>query len=88
MYRPYLEVRKNREITRVFESNIDNRELKWHRDAKDRYVKVLESSGWSLQLENNLPVDLIEGISYFIEKDEWHRIIKGTGKLVLKIIEY
>lgn len=88
MRRPYRETRNGRSITRVFEGNIDSTELKWHRDASDRYVTVLKSSNWSLQLENSLPINLIEGISYFIEKDEWHRVIKGSGPLVLRITEY
>lgn len=88
MRRPYRETRRGRSITRVFEGNVDSNELKWHRDTSDRYITVLKSSNWSLQLENNLPINLIEGISYFIEKDEWHRVIKGSGPLILRIIEY
>lgn len=88
MSKPYLDARSNKEITRVFEGSVDVGELKWHRDGRHRYVTVLKSSGWSLQLENELPVKLIEGVSYFIQKGEWHRIIKGAGSLVLKIVEY
>jgi len=88
MSRPYLDTRKGREITRIFDGEILEQQLKWHRDASDRYVTVLKSSGWFLQLENDLPVDLVEGVSYFIEKNEWHRVIKGVGPLVLKITEY
>ena len=43
------------------------------------------SLDWKIQLENRLPMDITTPI--FIERGEWHRLIKGTGKLVLKIIK-
>jgi hypothetical protein len=36
-----------------------------------------------IQLDNKLPTSLNESI--FIERHEWHRVIKGTGTLKLKI---
>jgi hypothetical protein len=81
---------KNVEITesyiiREFDENIDPIELKWHRDREDRIVEIVGKTDWKLQLENQLPISINEPIS--IPKGEWHRVIKGTGKLTLKIIK-
>jgi hypothetical protein len=38
---------------------------------------------WKLQLENQLPTSINQPI--FIPRHEWHRAIKGTGNLKLKI---
>lgn len=74
-------------ITREFDQNIDPHELMWHRDLEDRTVTVLEGEGWLFQLENELPVELKQNTSIFIPRMEWHRIIKGTSTLKLKIEE-
>jgi hypothetical protein len=36
-------------------------------------------------LENKLPQDL--NIPVFIERGEWHRLIKGKGELRIKIVK-
>ena len=46
-------------------------------------IEILEDTNWQLQLENCLPTSLKDSI--FIPKHEWHRVIKGTGTLKLKI---
>ncbi len=38
-------------------------------------------------MDNSLPETLEEGREYHIPKMEYHRLIKGTGKLVVKIWE-
>ena len=86
--RPYEEKKDGKIITRKFSSSVQNEELTWHRDAKDRYVTVIEGVGWQIQHENLLPVPMLEGLSYWIERDEWHRLIKGNSSLVLKIEEF
>jgi len=85
---PYKD-KKTTESTKVrtFDNNVDENELKWHRDEKDRRVKILECNGWMLQLDNELPVVMKEGKEYFIPKEVFHRTIKGTGNLVIEIIE-
>jgi quercetin dioxygenase-like cupin family protein len=88
MRRPYTEQSLGREIIRVFCSDAPVDEFVWHRDKHDRYITVAESRGWFLQLENELPTELIEGVSYFVRKNEWHRILKGAGDLKIKIREF
>ena len=38
-------------------------------------------------MDNQVPTEMVSGKSYFIESKSWHRIIKGSGDLVLKITE-
>ena len=70
-------------ILREFSETIDPIELLWHRDDEARTVEIIGKTDWMLQLDNSLPTSLQERI--FIPKHEWHRVIKGTGTLKLKI---
>jgi hypothetical protein len=84
MEKPYRDLEVTDEyIIREFNENIDPIELLWHRDDEDRTVEILGETDWKLQLDNNLPTSLNESI--FIKRHEWHRVIKGTGTLKLKI---
>ena len=42
------------------------------------------TTNWKFQLDNQLPVSLYES-KLFISKGTYHRLIKGTGDLVIKI---
>ena len=55
----------------------------WPRDDVNRTVEIIGKTDWKLQLENKLPTSINSPI--FIPKHEWHRVIKGTGILKLKI---
>ena len=46
--------------------------------------KALEKL-WQLQRDNELPLELKEGIDIFIPKGQIHRVIKGQTDLKLKI---
>ncbi len=72
---------------REFKENVDDSELIWHLDREDRVVIPLKSSGWKLQMDNELPKPLVEGREYFIPKMTYHRVIKGTGDLEIKLIK-
>lgn len=72
-------------VVRTFGEDIDPIELKWHRDDEDRTVVAVVESDWQIQLENKLPVSL--DVPIFIERGEWHRLIKGTGELKVKIVK-
>jgi quercetin dioxygenase-like cupin family protein len=73
---------------RIFDENIDPIELMWHRDLKTRQITILEGIGWSYQQEDSLPKQLNPGDQIVIPALEWHRVIKGTTNLKLKIEEY
>ena len=85
--KPYTQSYDNGLIIRRFDEEVDSNELVWHRDKNTREVTILEGTGWQLQLDNELPVELQKGKSYKIPQMEYHRLIKGTGKLVVKIWE-
>lgn len=73
---------------RVFREHTKDSELVWHRDKKNRTVKVIECNGWKFQEDNKLPIELKEGDTIHIEAFEYHRILKGSGNLVLEITEH
>jgi hypothetical protein len=70
---------------REFTEEVSELELKWHRDLEDRTVSAAEPTDWQLQLEDELPRSLTAPIT--ITAGTWHRVIKGTGNLVVKIIK-
>ena len=82
--KPYKDIEINGNgFLRIFEDDIDPIELMWHRDDEDRLIESIEKTDWQIQFDNKLPT-LIEN-RIFIKRHEWHRVIKGTGKLKLKI---
>ena len=82
--KPYIEeIVSENEIIRKFSDNVDPIELMWHRDNEDRFVEAVSETDWYIQLENELPKKFTEKI--FIPRHEWHRLIKGSGDLVVKI---
>lgn len=76
----------NNVFTRSFNPK-DNEMFIWHRDKKDRIVKIISCNEWKLQIDNELPIILKEGFNYLIQKEVWHRIISGKGLLVIEITE-
>mgnify|MGYP001548723636 FL=1 len=85
--RPYSEKIKGNIKERVFKENTDTSELVWHRDKKDREVKVMESNGWMFQMDNELPIVLKEGDVVNIPKNTYHRILRGQGDFKIRIKE-
>jgi hypothetical protein len=57
----------------------------WHRDREDRIISPLAPTDWKFQMDNELPVPL-EG-EIFIPKGVFHRVIKGTGDLKIKLVK-
>jgi hypothetical protein len=55
----------------------------WHRDDENRTIEIIGETNWKIQLDDQLPTSLNQPI--FIPKYKWHRAIKGTGTLKLKI---
>lgn len=82
---PYIEVLENNISYRTFYVNISDEELVWHRDREDRVVTSLHETDWMIQLDNELPLHISDQI--FIPKGVYHRLIKGTKDLKLKIVK-
>jgi quercetin dioxygenase-like cupin family protein len=85
---PFSQENIDGKLLRTFSSNVDEEELKWHYDLCDREVLVLEGQDWELQIDNELPKKLKPSEKYFIPKGVYHRVIKGTGDLVVLIEEF
>lgn len=83
--RPYKDVLTDEAVIREFDESIDPVELMWHRDNEDRVVSPVNKTDWKFQIENELPKE-IQG-EIFIPRGVWHRIIKGTGSVKVKIIK-
>jgi hypothetical protein len=84
MSQPYADLITTSDyVIREFDENIDSVELMWHRDQEDRIVEAIEPTDWMIQLDNELPTLIDRPI--FIPRYVWHRAIKGTGPLKVKI---
>lgn len=82
--KPYTDIEiTDTYIIREFDENIDPIELMWHRDNESRTLEIIGETDWKIQLDNKLPILLENHI--FIPKHEYHRVIKGTKTLKLKI---
>ena len=83
---PFSEKKVGKKLfLREFREDVDSEELIWHQDREDRIIKVIEANGWKLQMDNQLPVLLKEGFTYSIPAYVYHRVIKGFGRLLIKI---
>ena len=70
---------------RTFSKDVNTMDLIWHMDDEDRNIEVLEGKGWKFQRDDELPLDLKEGIRIFIPRHQVHRVIKGETDLKIQI---
>jgi hypothetical protein len=70
-------------VIRTFNDIIDEKELQWHWDEEDRIVESLNENDWQLQFDNELPILFDKKI--LIPKGVYHRVIKGSVPLIVKI---
>jgi hypothetical protein len=85
MQLPFSEKKLENTFIRTFSADLDSNELKWHKDLEDRIVSPISATDWLFQRENELPTPINQEIK--IKANEWHRIIKGSGDLVVKVIK-
>ena len=85
---PFQQYIKEGKMVRVFTTDAPADELKQHQDLKNRKVTVVEDGGWSFQIENELPIKLEDAKQIFIPKLAWHRVLKGSGNLIVEIKEF
>ena len=69
---------------RVFNQDTDSGEYMWHRDREDRIIESIVETDWMIQIDNELP-KVIDKV--FIPMSVYHRVIKGTGDLKIKLIK-
>ena len=70
---------------RTFSKDVDPMELVWHQDKEDRHIEILDGEGWSIQMDDQLPLAVRKGDRIFITEGRIHRILKGTTDLKIKI---
>jgi hypothetical protein len=70
---------------RTFSQDTDSGDLHWHRDRENRIIESLDITDWKVQIDNELPKSLNQKV--FIPMGVWHRVIKGTGNLEIKLIK-
>jgi hypothetical protein len=75
----------NNVFIREFDKNIDSGEFVWHRDREDRVIKSIGKTDWLIQIDNELPKEINEEV--FIPMGVYHRLIKGTNDLKIKLIK-
>ena len=76
-------------VIREFSKDLSSEKLNWHRDKEDRLVEVKSGADWYIQMENELPRLMSEGLKFRIPKYTWHRIInKNRTNLVIEVRKY
>ena len=83
MLLPFTESAEGGDLLRSFSEDVDKFSLKWHRDPEDRLIEPTGFTDWKIQLEDGLPEYICKEV--FIPKCSWHRLIKGTDKLIIKL---
>lgn len=73
------------EFIRVFRQDTDSGDYMWHRDREDRIIESIDETDWMIQIDNELPKKIEEKV--FIPMGVYHRVIKGTGDLKIKLIK-
>jgi hypothetical protein len=72
---------------RILSCDIDSNELVWHRDKHNRIVEIIQAGEWKFQSEDELPISLTDNMKIYINKETFHRVIKGTKDLIILITE-
>lgn len=70
---------------REFTQDTDSGEFMWHRDRENRIIESINETDWMIQIDNQLPKK-IQG-KVLIPMGDYHRLIKGTGDLKIKLIK-
>ena len=88
MSKPYFEVLIGNDTKyRLFKGEMDERELLWHHDERDREIFILDGTDWQFQFDDELPIVMKSGDTIVIPNHRFHRVIKGKGNLIVKILE-
>jgi hypothetical protein len=86
MILPFQETKLiDNEFIRVFSQDTDSGEYMWHRDFEDRIIESIGETDWMIQIDNELPKQIRGEV--FIPMGVYHRVIKGTGDLKIKLIK-
>ena len=69
--------------------DIDGADVEYtrHKDENTRFMKVIEGFGWKFQYSTEEPKDIRPGTTIHINKNCFHRLIKGNTPLKVRIVE-
>ena len=81
---PYKEQIIDDHTLREFSQDTPSFEFVWHRDKEDRTIQPTDNTDWLFQLDNDIPRRLTKD-KLFIPKETYHRLIKGTGDLKIRV---
>lgn len=74
-------------IIRTFAHDVESDELTWHYDLHERFVVCEHDTDWMVQFDNQVPKQIKKGETIHVPPYVYHRVIKGTGDLTVKIKE-
>ena len=81
---PFQETKlSDNEFIRVFSQDTDTGEFMWHRDREDRIIESIGETDWMIQIDNELPKKI--NTEVFIPMGVYHRLVKGSGNLEIKL---
>ena len=80
---PFKEEIVDNIFIREFKQDTDSGDYVWHRDREDRIIESISETDWMIQLDDELP-KIIKG-EVFIPMGVYHRVIKGTGDLKIRL---
>ena len=84
---PFTQKNEDGYIIRTFSQDVDSEELTWHYDLHERFVTCEHDTDWLIQFDNQIPKQIKKGETIHVPPFEYHRVIKGTGDLTVKIKE-
>ena len=84
---PFEQINLTNGFLRIFSIEVESEDLYWHKDKQDRRIEVISGEGWMFQSDNEIPIKLSPGDKFKIEKNTFHRIIKGNNNLIVYIEE-
>ena len=79
------EIVSDNTFIREFKQDTDSGEFTWHRDRENRIIESIGETDWMIQIDNELPKQISGEV--FIPMGIYHRVIKGTGDLKIKLIK-
>jgi quercetin dioxygenase-like cupin family protein len=84
---PYSDQPGSEGFFREFSCHVEESELVWHRDHRDRTITVVSGEGWAIQMDDCMPVVLTVGDVVQIPRATFHRVLKGRGNLQVSVVE-
>ncbi len=84
---PFTQKNEDGYIVRTFTHDVESEELTWHYDLHERFVVCEHDTDWQIQFDNGLPKQIKKGETVHVPPLVYHRVIKGTGDLTVKIKE-